>query len=86
MSKIRLTSKRQATFPVRLCEELGVAPGDELEVESAKIKGKRVWVLKPSIKDRSSWIGSLKRYAAKAGGDHSMDSVRKSIAKGRTQS
>lgn len=85
MSRIKLTSKRQATFPARLCEELGVAPGDELEVTPASVAGEAVWVLKPAAKTAPSWAGSLKRFAANARGDHAMKSIRESIAKGRAQ-
>ena len=85
MSIIKLTAKRQATFPSKVCNELGVAPGDELELKSAKISGENVWVLKPASKPRSKWIGSLKSYAANARGDHSMESIRKSVAEGRSR-
>lgn len=85
MSKIKLTAKRQATFPSMVCQELGVAPGDELELKPAKVGGESVWVLKPVSKPRSKWIGSLKPYAHNAGGDHSMEAVRKSVAKGRSK-
>lgn len=83
MSKIKLTAKRQATFPSKVCRELGVAPGDELELKPAKVRGESVWVLKPASKSRSKWIGSLNRYAGNAGKDHSMESIRKSVAQGR---
>ena len=85
MSKIKLTAKRQATFPSKVCNELGVAPGDELELRPAKVGGENVWVLKPASKPRSKWIGSLKRYAGNASGDHSMESIRKSVAEGRSR-
>jgi bifunctional DNA-binding transcriptional regulator/antitoxin component of YhaV-PrlF toxin-antitoxin module len=83
MPKIKLTSKRQATFPSKVCQELGVAPGDELELKPAKVRGENVWVLKAASKPRSKWIGSLNRYAGNAGGDHSMEAVRKSVVQGR---
>ena len=86
MSKIKLTAKRQATFPSKVCQELGVAPGDELELKPAKVRGENVWVLKPASKPRSTWIGSLNRYADNAGGDHSMEAVRKSVARGKSKS
>lgn len=85
MSKIKLTSKRQATFPSTVCQELGVAPGDELELKPAKVGGENVWVLKPASKPRSKWIGSLKGYARNAGGDHSMESIRRSVAQERSK-
>ena len=83
MPRIKLTSKRQATFPLKVCEELGVAPGDELEIRPEKVKGKQVWVLNPATKPRQHWVGSLKRYSDNAKGDHSMEAVRKSISRGR---
>ncbi len=86
MSKIKLTAKRQATFPSKVCQELGVAPGDELELKPAKVSGENVWVLKPASKPRSKWIRALNRYATNAGGDHSMDAIRKRIAQGRSKS
>ncbi len=85
MSKIKLTAKRQATFPVKVCNELGVAPGDELELKSVRVSGENVWVLKPASKLRSKWIGSLKRYAVNASGDHSLESIRKSVVEGRSR-
>jgi len=51
MSTIRLTAKRQATFPKALCEELNVQPGDSLVVQRSSIEGEDVWVLRPA--DRS---------------------------------
>lgn len=85
MSKIKLTAKRQATFPSKVCQELGVAPGDELELKPAKVRGESVWILKPASKRHSKWIGSLNRYATNADGDHSMDSIRKNVAQGRSK-
>lgn len=85
MSKIKLTSKRQATFPSKVCRELGVVPGDVLELRAAEVDGENVWLLKPAAKPRYKWIGSLQRYAGNAGGDHSMEAIRKSVAKGRSK-
>lgn len=83
MSRIKLTSKRQATFPSKVCTELGVGAGDELQIESVRIKGKKSWVLKPVPKPHSSWIGSLSKYAIDKK-SHSMEDIRKSIARGRS--
>jgi len=47
MQSIRLTSKRQATFPVQLCQELGIKPGDDLILERKKIEGDITWILTP---------------------------------------
>jgi len=57
----KLTSKRQATFPVKLCEELRLSPGDEIEIEKQFINGKPGWVLRKKQLDLS-WIGSLNKY------------------------
>ncbi|MFP4257559.1 MAG: AbrB/MazE/SpoVT family DNA-binding domain-containing protein [Desulfovermiculus sp.] len=35
---IKLTSKRQATFPVQLCREIGIQPGDELVLERKELE------------------------------------------------
>jgi bifunctional DNA-binding transcriptional regulator/antitoxin component of YhaV-PrlF toxin-antitoxin module len=37
-----LTAKRQATLPAALCEELGVGPGDALDVERRVVDGETV--------------------------------------------
>ena len=84
VSKIKLTSKRRVTFPAKVCQELGVVPGDVLELRAAELDGENVWLLKPAAKPRYKWIDSLKRYACKAGGDHSMEAIRKNVAKGRS--
>jgi len=76
MSVIKLTAKRQGTFPTQLCEELGVESGDKLEVVPLIVNGNPVWVLKP-LKNSDSWIGSLKSYAKS--NLHDKDSIRKSI-------
>ena len=83
MSRIRLTSKRQATFPARLCDELGVSSGDEIELKREERKGKAVWILEARPSEPPAWVGSLRRYAQNAAGDHSMDSMRRSIARAR---
>jgi len=83
MNIIRLTSKRQATFPARLCDELGLSPGGEIELKREERKGKAVWILEARQSEAPAWVGSLRRYAQNAAGDHSMDSIRRSIARGR---
>ncbi len=44
---IKLTSKRQATFPAQLCRELGVKAGEELILERITIEGDINWIIKP---------------------------------------
>jgi len=74
---VRLTSKRQATLPVQLCEELGVKPGDEIILERQKSKDEITWLLKPKKKTQSRWFAQLKKYAKDK--EHDMASIRGSI-------
>ncbi len=76
---IKMTSKRQATLPARVCEELDLAPGSEILLERRKIDGHPAWLLRtPSTMD-TPWYGALQRYAK--GRSHDMESIRRSIAK-----
>ena len=77
VSTINLTSKRQATFPVRLCSELNLNPGDVIEVEPAQLSGERVWVLRRQKSVSRPWLGCLQRKTKVD--DHSMAAVRASI-------
>ncbi len=84
MSIIRITSKRQATLPKALCDEMGVQPGDSLSVERTSVDDQDTWVIRPVEQTRKpGWVGSLKRYAV--GKTHDMDSVRRSIEEGRSR-
>ncbi|MGH3639612.1 MAG: AbrB/MazE/SpoVT family DNA-binding domain-containing protein [Mycobacterium sp.] len=76
MVKIAITSKRQATLPAALCEELGVGPGDALDVERRVVDGETVWVLR-GMKLDWSWIGMGRRYAK--GRSHKLSDVKRSI-------
>ncbi len=76
---VKLTSKRQATFPAQLCRELGVAAGDDLILERKKIGDEISWLLRPEKKIESKWFGGLRKYAA--GKTHDMESIRRSIGK-----
>ncbi|HRJ71138.1 MAG TPA: AbrB/MazE/SpoVT family DNA-binding domain-containing protein [Terrimicrobiaceae bacterium] len=66
MATIKLTAKRQATLPVEVCKALGITRGDSLELLPLLYKNEKVWALKPVVKAKSSWVGSLSRYAAQA--------------------
>lgn len=82
MLKIKLTSKRQATFPARVCESLGVSPGDEIILDPHEGEdGSIVWLLKPAKAKTRPWLGALRQYARDK--DHSMDSVRRSVGEAR---
>ena len=76
--KIKLTSKRQATFPTETCEALGLKPGDTLELNSQLIDGQQVWTLTPAIPPDFSWVGMLKGKSTVT--EHSMDKIRENIA------
>jgi len=78
---IKLSSKRQATFPRSVCEELDLRQGDAIELEPREIDGERVWVLRRHERPETPWFGSLRRYAQ--GKPHSMAAIRKSIGEAR---
>ena len=65
MPTIKLTAKRQATFPSQLCEDMGIRPGDQIQLIPSKRKGKRVWTMKPVRKETSSYLGILRKYVKK---------------------
>jgi bifunctional DNA-binding transcriptional regulator/antitoxin component of YhaV-PrlF toxin-antitoxin module len=79
MPTIKLTTKRQATLPRDLCEELGVHPGDEIALEQRVLGGETLWIMRPHKVDWS-WLGSA---ASPANASHDMAAVRASIARGR---
>ena len=82
MATIKITSKRQATFPAELCGDLGIEPGDQVMVEPLEIQGKRVWTIKPMISESDDeWFGALSKYSK--GKSHKMDDIRASIMIGR---
>jgi bifunctional DNA-binding transcriptional regulator/antitoxin component of YhaV-PrlF toxin-antitoxin module len=77
MTTIKMTAKRQATFPTELCEDMRIGPGDELIVEHKLIQDELVWVLKPRG-NKLEWLGALRKYAQNK--SHEMDDIRRSIA------
>ena len=52
---VKITSKRQVTFPAKVLEELGVGPGDHLELEESRDG----YVLRPRRADLSL-LGGLR--------------------------
>ncbi len=46
---VKITSKRQVTFPAQVLDALGVGPGDQLELE----EGPNGFILRPRRIDRS---------------------------------
>ena len=85
MPSLRLTAKRQATFPLATCESLGLKPGDTLELEARDEADGRVWVLRPRPARARKWLGSAGGFASPTL-DHSLTTVRASIARGRKKS
>jgi bifunctional DNA-binding transcriptional regulator/antitoxin component of YhaV-PrlF toxin-antitoxin module len=79
MKLITITSKRQATLPAELCDDLGVGPGDKLELERRTVAGEPLWVLRARKPDWS-WFGAAKRYAK--GRPHGWEAIEQSISKG----
>ncbi len=72
-----MTTKRQVTFPVEVCEALNLAPGDEVILDSQECRGEPVWILRSSKQPDRSWMYALRRYAR--GRDHSLAAIRESI-------
>lgn len=81
MPSVKITAKRQATFPLETCEALRIGPGDIVDVEPRIIDEEQVWILRPRRTPDRSWVGSLRDYVRTQ--DHSMESIRRSIAEGR---
>lgn len=52
---VKITSKRQVTFPARVLDALGVGPGDQLEI----VEGPDGFALKPRRIDHSR-LGTLR--------------------------
>lgn len=81
MTRIRLTSKRQATLPRALCEEMRLRAGDSIVVDARVVGGERVWLLKPATRIETPWFARLKRYARHK--KHDLASIRKSVEQAR---
>ena len=82
MATVRMTAKRQATFPKKLCDEMHVQAGDSLVVQATEVDGVKVWILRPVASAGVPWFGSPRQYAE--GKRHDMRSVRRSIQEVRT--
>lgn len=81
MLKLKLSSKRQATFPKKVCESLGLEPGDEVLLEPSGEGEETRWTLRPAKARPRPWLHRFKSYAHNK--DHSMESIRASIVMGR---
>jgi len=81
---ITITSKRQATLPVKLCQEIGLQPGDKLMLGRHIIDGNPAWVLQTPASLALPWFGCLSEFAKGKSSD--INDVRKSIGKRLGQS
>jgi bifunctional DNA-binding transcriptional regulator/antitoxin component of YhaV-PrlF toxin-antitoxin module len=79
MRAMTITSKRQATLPVALCQELGLRPGEKVNLDRRVVNGETVWVLRGRRLDWS-WFGAARRYGK--GKRHRWTGVRQSIERG----
>ena len=82
MLRLRLTAKRQATFPVETCRSLGLQPGDTIELEPGETDGEKIWILRSRPARTRVWFGCLGAKANKVE-DHSLEAIRASIASAR---
>lgn len=81
MLKIKMSAKRQATFPKQVCDSLGVKAGEDLLLDRHVENNREFWVLKPAREVTRPWLGSLREYAS--GKDHNMDRIRESVSRSR---
>ncbi len=72
MSLVTLEKDGKAVLPAKLCREMGLQPGDEVEVKMRVIDGKSGWLLQRREPD-FSWIGSLKDHVKNR--DHDLSRV-----------
>ena len=79
MQTMKVTSKRQVTLPVALCEELGITAGSRLRLDRRQVAGKAAWVLQPAEDMAQKWFGRLQPYAK--GQSHDLADIRASIAR-----
>lgn len=80
MAAIKVTSKRQATLPRDLCRELGLEPGDTVNVEKRVVDGAAIWCLLRPRKTRLACFGVLRKAAR--GKSHDLRAIRKAIERG----
>lgn len=76
---VKMTGKRQVTFPVSVCRELGVQPGGSIRLERCEVEGEVAWVLRNPLNTASDWFGTLRAYAK--GKPHDLSTIRRSIVR-----
>ncbi len=72
MMLVKITAKRQVTFPARVLEALGVKPGDHLELE----EGPDVFILRPRRIDPTR-LAPLRGKLRRGQGTFNLESFRK---------
>ncbi len=82
MLNIKVSSKRQVTFPSHVCESLGIYPGDQIRLDRKVENNREVWVLVPEKTPIRPWFGNLRKYAERK--PHDMEHIRNSIAAKRS--
>ena len=82
-ASIKMTSKRQVTFPAGVCKDLGVEPGDLIDLIPKTEDGERYWLLQKHQFPARPWVGILHRYARNAK-DHSLEAIRETIREKRS--
>jgi bifunctional DNA-binding transcriptional regulator/antitoxin component of YhaV-PrlF toxin-antitoxin module len=61
MPTLTIMSKHQATLPAAFCRELGLKPGDKVDLDRRVVNGETVWILRGRRLDWS-WFGAARRY------------------------
>ena len=83
MAVLKMTSKRQVTFPVSVCHELNLKEGQSIRLEKHLVDGATAWLLRTTHSESDTWYGSLKKYAQ--GKSHDMEDIRHSIGRKITE-
>lgn len=81
MYKVKLSLKRQATFPKQVCDALGLSSGGEILLERRIEGNEEIWLLRPAKANNRDWLGCLSAYGH--GKSFDMDDIRKSVIRGR---
>ena len=71
---VKITSKRQVTFPARVLDALGVGPGDQLEI----VEGPDGFALKPRRIDLSR-LGTLRDKIRRGRGTFDLQKFREKL-------
>ncbi len=81
MQVLKMTSKRQVTFPVKVCEDLKIKIGESIMIDKREVDGSPAWILMHSKQEDKSWFGAFKKYAQ--GKSNELSDIRDSIGRKR---